>query len=276
MDGRSVDVRHIDVANLPLPNGWAAKAQAAAAAVANGADPKDYDTVWRDLKDALGEYFHDKCWYCETKITRSDNAVDHFRPKGRVAEAPTHPGYRWLAFDVKNFRYTCTFCNSRRKDVEGGTAGGKADRFPLLNEVDRVYAPGPLGTERPVLLDPCHIRDHLLIGCKWEDGAPCPASGSAQEIERVKASIEILHLDYAPSCLQRHAVAVQFREDVEEGKRLWGLITKGGGDEESFNKVLERVKRAIDMKAQFSGDMRFVLKGLRSADHEWIEQLLMS
>lgn len=127
-----------------------------------------------------------------------------------------------------------------------------------------------------MLLDPCHIQDHWLIGCKWEDGAPCPATSSPQAMQRVQASIEILHLDYGPSCLQRHAAAVQFREDVEEGKRLWDLITSGGGDEESFNKVLERVKRAIDMKAEFSGDMRFVLRGLRSTNHEWIELLLMS
>jgi len=33
-----------------------------------------------------------------------------------------------------NFRYACIFCNGRRIDVQHGTAGGKADRFPLVNE----------------------------------------------------------------------------------------------------------------------------------------------
>lgn len=59
--------------------------------------------VWRDLKDGLANLLHDKCWYCETAVDRSDNAVDHFRPKGRVSDAanphaglPLVYGQRWL------------------------------------------------------------------------------------------------------------------------------------------------------------------------------------
>jgi hypothetical protein len=50
--------------------------------------------------------------------------------------------------------------------------------------LSRVYTPGPLGMEKPVLLDPCQIRDCLLIGCKWEDGSPCPATSTTSSTRR--------------------------------------------------------------------------------------------
>lgn len=267
-------MRYVDIAKLEIPEQWHERAKVAADAVAAGADPGDYGQIWRDLKDTLGSYFYDKCWYCEMKIPRSDNAVDHFRPKGRVSDAANHPGYRWLAFELRNFRYSCTFCNSRRKDVEGGTAGGKSDRFPLLDETRRLYAPGPLSQEKPVLLDPCNVADACLIGCKWESGKPCAATQEPVKVARVKASVEILHLDHDPTCKLRHGIALQLKEDVEEGKRQFDLLAKGEGDEEAFNKVMERIQRTIGHDAQFSGDMRFVLKGFRSAEHPWIQDLI--
>lgn len=131
-------MRYVDRLKLVKPTGWSQRAHTATQAVANGEDPNDHSQVWRDLKDGLAALLHDKCWYCETPMDRSDNAVDHFRPKNRVADAANpHAGYRWLAFDESNFRYACTYCNSRRIDQEGGTAGGKADRFPLVNEAQR-------------------------------------------------------------------------------------------------------------------------------------------
>src|SRR5579862_926047 len=112
-------MRYIDPMRLRLPDGWLARAAKAAAAVLGGADPDDHAAIWKELKNELAELFNDKCWYCEVSVPRSDNAVDHFRPKGRVSDAANkHNGYRWLAFEKSNYRYACTFCNSRRKDVD--------------------------------------------------------------------------------------------------------------------------------------------------------------
>src|ERR1700684_3476119 len=105
-------MRYIDWTRLRLPDGWLDRAAAAANAVAGGEDPNDYAPVWRELKDGLADLSNDKCWYCEMPVPRSDNAVDHFRPKGRMGDAANeHNGYRWLAFERSNFRYACTFCN---------------------------------------------------------------------------------------------------------------------------------------------------------------------
>jgi hypothetical protein len=265
-------LRYIDKDELAVPDDWLARATAAAAAVAGGASPDDHSLVWRDLKGALAALFPEKkCWYCESPVERADNAVDHFRPKGRVADAANpHTGYRWLAFDRSNFRYACTFCNSRRKDVVNGTAGGKSDRFPLLNEATRVYAQGPLNLEKPTLLDPCELYDWELIGCQHENGKPCATSQVPSEKLRAEESIAVYHLDYEPTCKQRHAAAVRLMADVEQAKLFFAHL----GMEDHFTTVAKKIRRAIDRKAPYSGDMIFLLKGQRHADHPWIQQLL--
>ena len=268
-------MRYVDRSKLVQPPGWLQRAQDAAQAVAGGADPNDYSIVWRELKNGLADLLHDKCWYCETQVDRSDNAVDHFRPKGRVSDAANpHSGYRWLAFDPTNFRYACTYCNSRRKDVETGTAGGKADRFPLVNEANRVYVTGPITQERPMLLDPCELTDWRMLGCQQENGQPCATSIDPVAKRRAEISIEVFHLHYEPTCKRRHTAAVQLLSDIDEGKRLFELATKDPAREQDFKIVAARLRRAIDRDAPFSGDMHFLLRGQRSEDHPWIQELL--
>jgi 5-methylcytosine-specific restriction endonuclease McrA len=268
-------MRYIDRSKLRKPTGWNKKANLAKNAVENGADPNDHSNVWRLLKDGLAELLHDKCWYCESPVDRADNAVDHFRPKNCVSDATNaHNGYRWLAFDESNFRYACTFCNSRRKDLEGGTVGGKADRFPLINEVHRLYAIGPLVQELPLLLDPCEISDWRLLGCHQENGQPCAASLEPTEKVRAEKSIEIYHLNYEPTCNRRHAIAVQLMSDVDEGKRLFELVTHDASRIPDFKAVAARLCRAISRESPYSGDMHFLLRGQRSDAHRWIQDIL--
>lgn len=268
-------MRYVDRLKLVKPTGWTQRAQTAAQAVTAGDDPNNHSQVWRDLKDGLAALLHDKCWYCESPVDRSDNAVDHFRPKNRVSDAANpHSGYRWLAFNESNFRYACTYCNSRRKDVEGGTAGGKADRFPLVNEAQRVYAAGPIAVEQPMLLDPCEISDWRLLGCHQENGQPCAATTDPISKQRAEASIEILHLHYEPTCKKRHAAAVQLMSDVDEGKCLFELVTQDPTRASDFKAVAARLHRAIDRESPYSGDMHFLLRGQRSEAHPWIQELL--
>jgi 5-methylcytosine-specific restriction endonuclease McrA len=244
-------------------------------AVANGKDPNGRSQIWRDLKDGLAALLYDKCWYCETPIDRSDNAVDHFRPKNRVSDAANpHTGYRWLAFDESNFRYACTYCNSRRKDLESGTAGGKTDRFPLVNEAQRVYTAGSVAAEQPMLLDPCEMSDWRLLGCHQENGHPCATSSNPTDKRRAEASIEIYHLHYEPTCKRRHAAAVQLMADVDEGKHLFELVIQYPNRASDFKAVAARLRRAIDRDSPYSGDMHFLLRGQRSEAHPWIQDLL--
>lgn len=268
-------MRYIDSTRVQLPDGWLDRATVAKEAIANGEDPGEHAAVWRELKDGLADLFNDKCWYCEVPVPRSDNAVDHFRPKGRVSDAAKeHSGYRWLAFDQSNFRYACTFCNSRRKDVDGGTAGGKADRFPLMVEEQRVYAPGPVSGERPTLLDPCELADWRLLGCKKENGKPCPATEDAEPRGRAEISIEIYHLHHEPTSKLRHSEAVKLLSDIEEAKELFTATQSDPARESDFKRVAKRILKAIHSDSAFSGEMRFLLGGERDQGHPWVQDLL--
>lgn len=269
-------MRYINTSRLELPDGWHARADAARAAVEGGDDPDEHANVWRELKNNLAELFPDeKCWYCETRCTRDDNAVDHFRPKGGVRDAEEpHSGYRWLAFDYRNFRYSCRFCNERRVNVQGGTAGGKADRFPLLDESKRVYTDGPCDDEQPVLLDPCDPTDWRLLGCKLENGKPCSTSQDAVEQRRVEESIEILHLHHEPTCKARHAEALRFDQLVDETKQLFLEIGTGPANNQRFKQKVKEILAAMDRSTEYSGEKHFLLRAKRDSKHPWIQNLL--
>ncbi len=268
-------MRYVDISDLKRPGGWDALAATATAKVAKGGDPNDDDKVWRALKDGLADLLNDKCWYCETPIPRSDNAVDHFRPKGRCSDAAKkHDGYRWLAFDKENYRYSCTFCNSRRKNLENSTVGGKADRFPLLDENKRLYKSGALHQEEPALLDPCNLDDWELLGCRQEDGSPCAASNDPIAETRVQTSIEVYHLDHEPTATARHSLIASLISEIAQAKRFF-LQSNGNADmKQEFSVVAKRIKKAIDKKSPYSGEMIFILKGERHTDHPWIQKLL--
>lgn len=281
-------MRFVDIDDLRLHDGWHVAAEAATHAILeNTGSPGDHDEIWRDIKKNLAELHHQKCWFCETPITRSDNAVDHFRPKGRVSDAKQkHLGYRWLAFERGNFRYACTFCNSRRIDVEYGTSGGKADRFPLLDETARIYNVDPatldfedllrsVQDEKPAILDPCDLNDWKLLGCRRENGHPCSASDEQVATSRVDKSIEVYHLDHEPTCKQRHRIAVSLLDQIREAKTAFLKIDATSRETEvNFKKIATRVQRMINKKAPYSGEMIFLLRGQRSAKHPWIQDLL--
>jgi hypothetical protein len=124
-----------------IPNDWFAMAAQALADVTVITDPQkraqainDRDDVWKALQERLAALRKDKCWYCESNDSHSDRPIDHYRPKNAIAECEAHGGYWWLAFAWDNFRYCCTFCNSKRVDREHGTTGGKHDHFPIWTD----------------------------------------------------------------------------------------------------------------------------------------------
>ena len=115
------------------------------------------------MRAALEKLFYDKCAYCESKITVSEWNVEHFRPKGRVAERPGHPGYYWLTYDWDNLFPACALCNQRRKDkprwgdLSYGKTGGKSDQFPLEDEETRAMSHNDdIYNEVALLIDPCY------------------------------------------------------------------------------------------------------------------------
>jgi uncharacterized protein (TIGR02646 family) len=99
----------------------------------NGYSGPPPDSLWNKynkdyVKQALRQMFHDKCAYCESKITHVDYPhIEHYRPKRQ---------YPHLTFQWENLLLACGICN--------GTAY-KGGRFPVQDDDDN----------KPLLLNPC-------------------------------------------------------------------------------------------------------------------------
>lgn len=114
------------------------------------------------VRAALRELFYDKCAYCEMKLSDSFD-VDHYRPKGAVANVAAHGGYYWLAYEWPNLLPSCVNCNRRRREVPTwesptrGSIAGKGTQFPLVDDDMRAWRPSDdLTREDPLLLNPCN------------------------------------------------------------------------------------------------------------------------
>lgn len=234
--------------------------------------------IWKDLKDTLIGASDGKCWYCESIDKRSDNAVDHFRPKNRVAEAvdPNHGGYWWLAFDWRNYRFTCTLCNSNRNS--GTTSGGKQDHFPLWCEKNRAAAPeDPIEDEQPMLLDPTLVKDvgEIIFG---DDGKAEPAESKEENLyrfERARQSIKLYHLNHPTIVEFRAHLMWLIRGFLEDADKF--LKKSRGGDptaEAAYESRLSDVYRALQSAAEYSAAVRATVGSLRGT-YRSAEILLM-
>jgi hypothetical protein len=194
-----------------------------------------------DYKDsavcrALDELFHDKCAYCESRYRAVDSRdIEHYRPKGGVTEAPTHKGYWWLAAAWKNLLPSCPPCNQRRHQTifdpgmtleeferalrkKPARTSGKANSFPVRNDLWVTAEGEDIATEDPLLINPCERdpADHLEFFFDWNrktyiweaDAVMAlvrPRSRAGEEDPYGKASIGIYGLNRAGLVRERAA-----------------------------------------------------------------------
>jgi hypothetical protein len=102
------------------------------------------------VKAALRIAQHDKCGFCESKVTHvAFGDVEHFRPKAAFraiqGDALTRPGYYWLAYEWTNLLFACEPCNRRHK----------GNLFPLVDEATRARShTDDITRETPLFIDP--------------------------------------------------------------------------------------------------------------------------
>jgi uncharacterized protein (TIGR02646 family) len=231
--------------------------------------------VWSHAGAYVGKVMQNKCWYCETRETRSDMPVDHFRPKNSVSETQgEHTGYWWLAFQWRNFRYSCTFCNSRRKSES--SEGGKQDLFPLLDPESRAWTPqDPISNESPLLLDPCNPEDPNLL-CFDEQGRAVANPGLiGEELRRVNESIKIYHLNHDNVKKSRRLIAIKIRNQMERIKELDQksmLTTLSPNEIEQKKDALTEIIRHVRSSAEFCTSARCYIAGFRHL--KWVEHFI--
>ena len=258
-------MRVINTVGLLCPDGWEGRAtQAKANAGYDLTEINKRSTIWREFKDPLADLSHDKCWYCEVKQERSDNAVDHFRPKSI---------YPWLAFEKGNLRYSCTYCNSLRKNPETGGTEGKGDSFPLFNEAQRATAPGQEAHEDPVLLDPCRTQDPGLLDF-YADGRPCPRyPNHHMRKRRAETSIKTYHLDHPDLIEKRRVLAADIMATINEADMLFDQCDAGNpAINNAFSGLIRALRSAVSETAELSAFARTIVAGAR--DKVWVDALL--
>jgi hypothetical protein len=195
-----------------------------------------------DVRHALEALFHGKCAYCEARYEIGAPVdIEHFRPKGEVADLPGHPGYWWLAGHWENLLPSCIDCNRRRyqptpevlsslsavldrQRIQGFRAilTGKNSCFPIKGT--RMDAE-PAGTdlaaaliaEDAYLLDPCvddpaqHLSFHIdrdnPLGIVCAASATTDADGALPELSEHVGAIEQIARSAGLSA--RGAVSIQ-------------------------------------------------------------------
>ncbi|OWQ93839.1 hypothetical protein CDN99_05235 [Roseateles aquatilis] len=155
---------------------------------------------------------HNRCAYCEAKIYQSPPELEHYRPKGRIANAgikadgEEHPGYWWLAYEWANMLPSCIDCNRVRKHGADKELAGKGDNFPLKDEGRRAWSPDdPIDAEEPLLLDP------LRPGFAWDEHFAFNFDGTIQaKSEHGAETIRILGLN------RRELLLEQRRQRIDD------------------------------------------------------------
>lgn len=160
---------------------------------ADGTIPLSFPGHWTepDVRGVLYAMQGRICTFCGADISEAGIDVEHFRPKGNVAEDAAHGGYWWLAYELSNYMLSCTICNQRLKK----------DRFPLLDPAQRVRYPQRhlIAAEPKVLLDPVGENVEAMLALDPQailNGriVPHPALGEP-EATRVRETIDFFRLN---------------------------------------------------------------------------------
>lgn len=97
--------------------------------IRSGCHVESRQQIWSEIKPVLIRLQHSKCAYCERRLesTPIEWDVEHFRPKGKVAEwqsdvsgvtdigGADEDGYYHLAYELANYLVACKPCNTNNK-----------------------------------------------------------------------------------------------------------------------------------------------------------------
>ncbi|MGS0724678.1 hypothetical protein ACVBKF_00715 [Shewanella sp. 0m-11] len=244
-------------------------------------------SVWSPFKPNFINKFGDKCWYSEVPRMNTDFNVDHFRPKGAVKKTKgiyatkmlargknkKHPGYWWLAFEPKNYRYSCQYANQPRD------GGGKHDYFPLTDESTRVWRSCSLKAhtkEQVQLLDPCVATDIELLSFDKSPGlvhSRYDKRTDPDKYERVKDSAKYYNLNHKTVKDERLKVIEAVQSDLQLLELTWGLpIVARQTMQSVVNTAEHRLIKACDRKSPFSAAAVAFVKPKRAED--WLANVL--
>jgi uncharacterized protein (TIGR02646 family) len=280
-------VRYIDLDLLlgdPQTQPIIDAAEAASQAVLAEVDPAERAALidanrarWVAFRPEFQRVFGNKCWYVECRNPGTDDDIDHFRPKGRIAEAPDHSGYWWQALNWRNFRLSCHRANRLRGNPETGETHGKGDHFPLLVEQDRCISPAnDLALERPTLLDPTDPADPPLLTFDIDGRVAVSPTYEHDEnsVKRVEDSRVYLHLDWPQFKEDRQALYRYVLTKVTDGDNAHSRFLNGeAGARESLKAVARDLLRLTRDNEPYSRAAQAYISRFR--DRGWVKAFVL-
>jgi len=274
-------MRHVpyDPRVIQYPLDWQAQADAVLKCVEATPPEQRSDQVnkhrdlWVCLKPQLAKVMHGKCWYTEAPQAGTDTDVDHFRPKNAVKGVrkpgtnEDHPGYWWRAFDPANYRYSCIVANRRRRDLETGHVGGKADEFPIWHESQRAWCPtDDCRNEQPLLIDPCEPAEVALI--TFAENGEARERYSESEKPRLhkkaKLSIELYHLNHTDFVKARTSIRDRLRQFIDDARWYYQKLDDADAKtEHAYARAIQQLREACSERAPFSSFAIAILQPYR-------------
>jgi len=215
-----------------------------------------------DVRNALIELFNKKCCYCESVLLPVYfGDVEHFRPKAEIteAQAPTDPGYYWLASDWDNLLFSCKLCNSHKYHRVYGQQTtellGKMNQFPLdnFNHV-RDHNVG-IATEEPhrLLIDPCKDNPEKFLDYGDEGNILSKKSLSGVKSPKGTVSIKVYALQRMDLVDERKklriAIEVQQQRVLEDALTLLEMIDTA--NQATVERLEARLKREMQVLKDF-------------------------
>jgi hypothetical protein len=272
---------------LARPEAGVAKERAAVLALYKKKENLDQSFTFKAysheaVKTALNRLFRFKCAYCESFYGATQPLdVEHFRPKGAVAEFANgggkkrgkaivaKPGYYWLASEWNNLLPSCIDCNRQRQHdfPDGRRNTGKANFFPLENPDHRQRRPGGKSKEKPLLLDPT-VDDpsrHLVFHAPdLPDGLVRPQRDPAgNEDRRGRATIDVFGL-HRPGLVQaRRSLALKVRASVQKIAKFKVRLAERPNDPEVLQDVADEV---ANLKLLLAADEPYLATARAIAD----------
>ena len=148
-----------------------------------------HHAVWTGFRPLFESVFGAKCWYTESANPGTDDDIDHFRPKGAIAEREDHGGYWWEAFNWMNLRLSCHRANRLRVNPETGTTHGKGNHFPLLTEDERwMTQQSRIMSALPCLIQPIPLIPRLCRSARTDVWRCQPPTRIARRLRHASRS----------------------------------------------------------------------------------------
>lgn len=240
-----------------------------------------------DVVTALNKLFHNKCAYCEGKITNTGPIdVEHFRPKGQIEGELNHPGYWWLATEWTNLLASCIDCNRGRNQTlldsedgqqltQGERLSGKHDHFPVAGQ-RATCATDDHALEDPLLIDPTCVDPSEHID--WKVVADRPLAVAMSRYGQI--SIDLFGLNRSKLAEARRELQLKLDEDFLCLKEMISGIAEEPTDEgvsrwmPRLEKHIAKFFRHAEVNNEYSAFARHIVDSRYDTVAEMVDVLL--